>query len=108
MSTATRLTHEQQHDYLNRALPILEGNVAWLVEYFTPDDDDSDRFTRIEDRLGHLESRVENVEQSLIYLVILMHDGFSAELKKQAWGWFIDRIAQVNPGFADFSPPGDL
>lgn len=62
MSTATRLTHEQQHEYLNKALPVLEGNVAWLVEYFTPDDDGSDRFTRIEDRLERLENRFTGLE----------------------------------------------
>ena len=43
----------------------IEGDVAWLTEYFTPDDDGSDRFSRIEDRLGNLEAKMDMILEKL-------------------------------------------
>ena len=37
-------SHERQHELIERALHKIEGDVVWLKEYFTPDDDDTDSF----------------------------------------------------------------
>ena len=40
-------SHERQHELIERALHKIEGDVVWLKEYFTPDDDDTDRFSLV-------------------------------------------------------------
>ena len=55
-------SHERQHELIERALHKIEGDVVWLKEYFTPDDDDTDRFSRLEGKVGSLEGKVGSLE----------------------------------------------
>ena len=49
----------------SKSSPQNRSDVAWLTEYFTPDDDGSDRFSRIEDRLGSLEAKMDMILEKL-------------------------------------------
>ena len=55
-------SHERQHELIERALHKIEGDVVWLKEYFTPDDDDTDRFSRLEGKVDSLEGKVDSLE----------------------------------------------
>ena len=55
-------SHERQHELIERALHKIEGDVVWLKEYFTPDDDDTDRFSRLEGKVDSLEGKVGSLE----------------------------------------------
>ena len=54
-------SHERQHELIERALHKIEGDVVWLKEYFTPDDDDTDRFSRLEGKVDSLETKVDRI-----------------------------------------------
>ena len=56
-----KVSHEHRLEVIEKHLHTVEGDVAWLKEYFTPDDDGSDRFTRIEGRLDSLGAKVDGI-----------------------------------------------
>ena len=50
---------------MKQNIHVIRGDVAWIIEYFTSDDDGSDRFTRIEDKLEKIEGILEEIRGKL-------------------------------------------
>ena len=50
---------------MEQNIHVIRGDVAWIIECFIPDDDGSDRFTRIEDRLEKIEGILEEIRGKL-------------------------------------------
>jgi hypothetical protein len=66
MATQTPVKSDSERlGIVEENVSVMRGDIAWLVEYFTPDDDGSDRFTRIEGRLDSLESKVDGLADDM-------------------------------------------
>ena len=61
----SKVSTEDRLEMIEKHLHAVEGDVAWIKEYFTPDEDGSDRFTRLEGRMGGLEGKMDQILEKL-------------------------------------------